>query len=154
MQLRQPSTVGPQASFLSRIDSCISEIREWMTHNKLKLNDDKMEFVIFGTRQQLKKVINVQVCIGNTEVIPVEPVMNLGFFMDKLLKNTNHVNKLTSSLEYQLNNIKRIMDKLDLESAKIIIQTLVLSKLDYCSSTSQDPRRPPGLPPCHPKHGM
>ena len=56
------------------------------------------------------------------------------FFMDKLLKSTNHVNKLTSSLVYQLNNIRRIRDKLDLESAKTITWALVLTKLDYCNS--------------------
>ena len=50
------------------------------------------------------------------EVVPAESVRNLGFFMDKLLKNTNHVNKLTSSLVYQLNNIRGIRDKLDLVS--------------------------------------
>ena len=105
-----------------------------MTHNKFKLNDDKTEFIIFGTRKQLKKVIDIQVCIGNTEVVSVESVRNLKFFMDKLLKRTNHMNKLTSSLVYQLSNIKRIRDTLDLESAKTITQRLVVSKLDYCNS--------------------
>ena len=134
MQLGQQSTVGPQAFCLSRIESCVSDIRMWMTHNKLKLNDDKTEFIIFSTRQQLKKVTDVQVCIGNTEIVPIESVRNLRFFMDKLLKNANHMNKLTSSLVHQLNNISRIRDKLDLESAKTIIQALVLTKLDYCNS--------------------
>ena len=88
----------------------------------LKFNDDdKTEFIIFGTRQQLKKLTDIRVCIGNTEVVQVELVRNLGFFMDKLLTSTNHVNKLTSSLVYQLSNINRIGDKLDLESAKTII---------------------------------
>ena len=31
MQLGQQSTVSPQASSLARIESCISEIRKWMT---------------------------------------------------------------------------------------------------------------------------
>ena len=130
MQLGQQSTGSPQASCLSRIESCISEIKKWMTQNKL----NKTEFVIFSTRQQLKKVTDVWVCIGNTEVVPDESIRNLGFFMDKLLKNINHVSKLTSSLVYQLNNIRRIRDKLDLESAKTIIWALVLTKLDYCNS--------------------
>ena len=86
LQLGQQSTVSPLASCLSGIESCISEIRKWMTQNKLKLNDDKSKFIIFGTRQQLKKVTDVQVHIGNTKVVPVESVRNLGFFMDKLLK--------------------------------------------------------------------
>ena len=134
MQSGQPGTVGPQEFCLSRIESCILEIRKWITHNMLKLKNDKTEFIIFSTRQQLKKVTNIQVCKGNTKVVLVEAVRNLGFFMDKLLKNTNHVNKLTSSLVYQLININIIRDKLDLESAKTITQALALSKLDYCNS--------------------
>ena len=121
MQLGQQSTVGPQASCLFRIESCISEIRKWITHNKPELNDYQIKFIIFSTRQELKKVTDVWVHIGNMEVVPVESVRNLGFFMDKLLNSTNHANKLTSFLVYQLNNIRRIRDKLDLESAKTII---------------------------------
>ena len=66
--------------------------------------------------------------------------------MDKLLKNPNDVNKLTSSLMYQLNNIRRIRDKLDLESAKTIIQALVLTKLDYHKSLLL------GTPECYLDH--
>ena len=86
MQSRKPAPVGPQESCLSRIESCISDIRKWMTHNMFKLNDEKTEFIIFGTRQQLKKVTDISVHIGNTEVVLVGSVRNLGFFMDKLLK--------------------------------------------------------------------
>ena len=48
MQLGQQSTLGPQASCLFRIERCISEIRKWMIHNKLRLNDDKTEFIIIN----------------------------------------------------------------------------------------------------------
>ena len=32
---------------LARIELCVSEIREWMNQNILKLNDDKTELVVF-----------------------------------------------------------------------------------------------------------
>ena len=32
---------------LTRIELCVSEIREWMNHNMLKLNDDKTELIVF-----------------------------------------------------------------------------------------------------------
>ena len=38
------------------MEKCIEEIRNWMGINMLKLNDDKTEFIIFGTHQQLKKL--------------------------------------------------------------------------------------------------
>ena len=31
---------------LTRIIACVSDIRTWMVHNKLKINDDKTEFLI------------------------------------------------------------------------------------------------------------
>ena len=50
----------------------IAEIRQWMTLNLLKLNDDKTEFILFGTRQQLSKLdtIPVLIAIGDTMVSP------------------------------------------------------------------------------------
>ena len=32
---------------LARIQLCVSEIREWMNQNMLKLNDDKTELIVF-----------------------------------------------------------------------------------------------------------
>ena len=52
------------------------------------------------------------------KVLPVDSVHNLGYFMDRMLKNSAHINKLTSGSYYQLRNVKKICDKLDLESAK------------------------------------
>ena len=34
---------------LNKLESCVNEIREWMTNNFLKLNDDKSEIVVFGS---------------------------------------------------------------------------------------------------------
>ena len=41
----QPDTVGPQESCLSRIESCISEIIKWMTHNMLKHYVEKKNWI-------------------------------------------------------------------------------------------------------------
>ena len=54
---------GPEGAQLDQ-DDCIhqmerriEEIRNWMARNMLKLNDEKTEFIIFETHQQLKKLI-------------------------------------------------------------------------------------------------
>ena len=134
--LFKPHVAGSMESCISQLEACIAEVKEWMTLNLLKLNDDKTEFILFGTYQQLAKLkdIDVLIAISNTKVLPVDLVHNLGYFMDKLLKNSVHINKLTSGSYYQLRNVKKIRDKLDLESAKTVVQALVMSKLDYCNS--------------------
>ena len=35
---------------VSRIELCVSEIREWMNQNILKLNDDKTELIVFTSK--------------------------------------------------------------------------------------------------------
>ena len=55
-----------------RFENCIGEIRMWMSTNMLKLNDDKTEFSIFGTRQQLAKFQEITIVISDTRVQPVE----------------------------------------------------------------------------------
>ena len=126
-----------------QLERCIEEIRNWVAINMLKLNDDKTEFIIFGTCQQLKKIDHITIGIGSQNIIPIEHVSNLGFFMDKLFKNTTHINKLSSLLCHQLKNIPKIRGKLDFEAAKTVVQALILSKLDYCNSLLV------GTPQCH-----
>ena len=68
----------------------------------------KNEFIIFGTQQQLATISEITITIGSTKMHPVEEVRNLGYYMDKLLKNMAHVNKLTATMFNNLRNIKWI----------------------------------------------
>ena len=54
--------------------------------------------------------------------------------MDKVLKNANHINWLCKSSYAQLQDILKIRSSLDATTAQVIVQALVLSKLDYCNS--------------------
>ena len=73
-----------------------------MIVNKLKLNDDKTEFINFGSRQQLLKIGKVSINIGRIQVQPVDHVKNLGYHMDWLFKNGLHINKLVSNFIFNL----------------------------------------------------
>ena len=48
-----PYNIANQADAFARVERCIKDIRDWMLSDKLKLNDDKTEFIIIGTPQQL-----------------------------------------------------------------------------------------------------
>ena len=37
------------------LESCITDIRSWMLHDNLKLNDEKTELLLIGTPQKLEK---------------------------------------------------------------------------------------------------
>ena len=129
-----PSSMSSGATCLEHLEACIAEIRQWMSMNMLKFNVDKTEYIVFGTSNQLVKVGEISIAIGDTRVLPVDQVHNLGVFMDNLLRNGHHVSKSTSTTYLNLKNIQRIHPHLDLDSAKVITKAVVLSKLDYCNA--------------------
>ena len=40
----------------AQLEACIAEIKAWMANNRLKLNDSKTEFVIFGSKHFMKSL--------------------------------------------------------------------------------------------------
>ena len=109
----KPSTPSSKHECIAKIENCIDEIGTWMTQNLLKCNNDKTEFILVGTQQQLSKLDNTSLHIGTDTIKPTNHVRNLGFIMDSLLKNGSHINKITSSSYCKLYDIARIRPSLD-----------------------------------------
>ena len=132
----KPSNAGAKEQCIEQLEGCIAEIQKWMVVNMLNLNDNKTEFIMFGTKHQLRKTesASTRIAICNTKVLSVNHICNLGFYMENTLKNQFHINNLTSSTFNQMLSIRRIHSKLDCDTTKKIIQALVMSKLDYCNS--------------------
>ena len=124
-----------QDTCLSSLKNCIRDIRSWMKSNLLKLNDDKTEFLVLGTRKNLETAGKFSLKIGNDIIQQSECVRYLAMFQDKELKGITHFNKLTSSLYYTIRNIAQIRHLIDKDTTMMLMQALVLSKLDCCNST-------------------
>ena len=56
LSFRPADGVSSQIDVIQAMERCIEDIRHWMVSDRLLLNDDKTEFLLFGTRQQLNKV--------------------------------------------------------------------------------------------------
>ena len=75
---------------IKSMTDCISDIRSWMISDNLMLNDDKTEFLIIGTRQQLAKVNINCIRVGSTDVCPVTVARNLSLWFDEQLTMSTH----------------------------------------------------------------
>ena len=60
------------------LERCIRAVRAWLVVDKLKLNEDKSEFMLIGTRQQLSKVRTASLMVGDTQVKSGSEARNLG----------------------------------------------------------------------------
>ena len=119
---------------ISQLQDCISDIQTWMRTNLLKLNNDKMQVILIGTRQQLSKIPEVTVKIGNESINPTETAQNLGMYWNKTMTTTTHINRLLGQLFNTLQAINKIRHLLDNDTTKIVMQALIISRLDYCNS--------------------
>ena len=66
-----------------KLNRCLDNVKEWMSTSKLKLNPDKIEFIIFGSKRQrdkLKACFPIDI-LGNS-LCPADSVKNLGVWFD------------------------------------------------------------------------
>ena len=96
-----PVQPGGKEKCLETLEGCISYIHLWMRTNLLKLNDEKTELIVLGTRQQLSKVGDVTIMIEN-DTIPAEPSARyLDICFDRKLKwGCPYKSSYTQSLSY------------------------------------------------------
>ena len=112
------------------LESCITDIRSWMSNDNLKLNDEKTWRLIIGTPQQLEKIVITHIREGNTNILPVPVARKLDSWLDASLSMTEHISKICSSSFYYLNNIRRIRKYLSNKSAESLIHAFISIRLD------------------------
>ena len=80
------SAVPSQFSSLVRnMTSSTEEMGIWMKGNKLKMNDDKTEFIATGSKSKLKQVRTNLMFFQDCEIEFSKSVRNLGVFLDESL---------------------------------------------------------------------
>ena len=85
------SHMNASAAF-DKLNRCLQDIKEWMSAGKLKLNPDKTEFKLCGSRRQkerLKACFPIDI-LGNP-LHPTKLVRNLGVWFDSDVSFSKHI---------------------------------------------------------------
>ncbi|KAK3520357.1 hypothetical protein QTP70_023824, partial [Hemibagrus guttatus] len=127
--LSSPS-LPPTAS--ARISACLADISSWMTAHQLKLNPSKTELLIIPGDPSPAQDLTIS--LSNSMISPSATARNLGVTMDNQLSFSSHVTNVTRSCQFLLYNIRRIRPFLSTQATHVLVQSLVISRLDYCNS--------------------
>ena len=113
-----------------KMEECIAKIRMWMSQNFLKLNEEKTEYIVFGSPNLLSKFETSPLTIGNESINPVISVRNIGAFMDKTLHMDSQVNQVSKGAWFHLRNIGKIRPFLNNATTEKLVHSFISSKLD------------------------
>ena len=109
-------------------------IRNWCFENRLLLNPGKTKLTVYGSRQRLQNLPDIHLSLLGKELTPVHVVKDLGMTFDSSLTFHKHIVKTVFSCFSSLAQINRVEHMFDRSTLITIINTLIFSKLFYCSS--------------------
>ena len=104
-----------------------------MSASKLKLNPDKTEFILFGSKKQRERL---NACFP-IDILsnPLHPsVRNLGVWFDSDFSFSKHVQNVCKGCFSQLRDFRNIRQFLTQDAAVSVANAFVSSRLDYCNS--------------------
>ena len=133
--LKRFKPINQCETLLSKLRGCFESIRAWMTKYFLAMNDSKTQIIVFGPMSVLREINIKGVNFGSDTTIRfVSTVKNLGIHMDSGLTMNNHVVELKKKCFLTLRNLTKIRFLLTTKQLKTIVNSLVVSCLDYCNA--------------------
>ena len=112
------------------LEKCVADLKVWMNENRLKMNNDKTEFILFGSKPQLDKCKTKTLNVNNTEIKLADKIKYLGVLLDQKLNLKQHITLKCQTAMLNVQCIKNIRHLLTQEATDILVLGTVMSHLD------------------------
>ena len=134
-QLHQSAPIADIDSLITRVQDCIADVKDWMTLNKLQLNDDKTELMLVSPSKYSKHpALPTSITLNSNEILISSHVRSLGVTIDKNLTLEQQVSNICKVAYLELRRISSVRHLLTIDATKTLVCALVLSRIDYCNS--------------------
>ena len=85
----KPGAWGEEVRCMYELEKCVADMKVWMNENRHKMNNDKPEFILFGSKSQLDKCKKRTLNVDNTEIKITDKIKYLGILLDWKLNKHN-----------------------------------------------------------------
>ena len=102
-------------------------VLEWFKYNSMVANPAKFQLMFLG-----RDINPISIKIGNDILNPSECVKLLGVYIDCKLNFVPHVKALCKSASNKTKALFRIRPYLNVQCAKLLCETFILSSFNYC----------------------
>ena len=110
-------------------------VYEWLLHNSLALNPDKLEVAMFGTSQRVGKLKQyASVAVAGVQIAPYDHVKTLSVIFDSHLSFDKHANNISRTCYFHFHGLRHVRSAMSTNTAKIVACAIVSSRLDHCNA--------------------
>ena len=129
-----PNDNAGEQEIIQSLEEKLVKVNTWMNLNRLKLNPDKTEFILFGSRQQLNKCKSNEISVVDAGVERSNCIKYLGGYLDEQINLKRFVSDKCKTISMNISHIRQIRPYLTGESCKQLVQTLITGHLDCANS--------------------
>lgn len=121
-------------SIINNTERNLLKLKSIYTSLGLKINPNKTKCMFVGSKHIIDK-IDPHLCLNfdGHQIAFSDTVKSLGVVIDKYLSFEKHVQDLCKKAKSTLIYLQSIKHKLNKESRKMVVESLVVSQLNYCS---------------------
>ena len=130
---------NPQESLqaVRSMKMALGQLEDWMKVNRLKLNQDKTQFMWIGRKQMLDKINREVLHSHFPDMKFLSSVNDLGVVLDERLEMEEQIGSICRSGFYHLRQNRGIRRSLTDVAARLAVQAFIMSKVDNCNSALQ-----------------
>ena len=112
----------------------LENLRAWLMENKLSLNREKTETVLFGTNANLSKVTNYELSIDGFPLKRVTDYCYLGITLKANLSWHSHVDNIAMKVGRRIGMLRRLRNNLTLNAAETVCESFIRPLMEYGDS--------------------
>ena len=134
-QLYKSGNITQLPEIIHSTQSCISDVKAWMTNNQLQLNNDKTEMILIATKTFLNSdSVPQSINLEGSDIKFANTVRNLDVCLDPTLSFQQQISSFCRICYLELRRLVQYATSCLKMSPKKLLCAFVLSRLDYCNS--------------------
>ena len=119
----------------SELQFCLDDIKRWMVEYCLQLNPGKTQIMVLGPNHVVTNIDINGIQLSNGDCIRfTSSTKNLGFIFDRNLSFSEQIKSVKKHCFKLLRQIRKLRFIFTQDQVKLIVNSLVVCKLDYCNA--------------------
>ena len=122
-------------TLICRTNTTLNLVTKWFYVNKLSLNVDKTNFMIYHTKKRKRNNADINVKINNCNIGQVCKVKFLGVWMDEQLTWKSHIIYISNKISKVIGILKKVRQSVSSKVLRNLYYALVYPYYTYCNIT-------------------